>query len=110
MPIRPGFIATEFNEVGNEMTGNLMERTDPEYQALYAASGAAVGKLFVDATVPGPDLIGDIIVEAVLSENPKAVYWGGFMSEEWLQARAGKNDEEFSRYLAETTGLHDLKV
>lgn len=60
--------------------------------------------------MPGPDLIGDIIVEAVLSEDPKPVYSGGFMSEEWLEARARLNDEEFTRYLAETTGLLDLKV
>ena len=108
--IRPGFIATEFNEVGNQMTGNLMDRTDPEYQPLYAASGAAVGKLFVGATVPEPDLIADLIAEAVLSENPKPVYSAGFMSEEWLEARARMDDDAFDRFLAETTGLLDLKV
>jgi len=71
--IRPGFIATEFNDVGNSMTGDLLARTDPDYKSVYETSGKAVGSMFAGVTVPGPELIANIIVEAVLSDSPKAV-------------------------------------
>jgi NAD(P)-dependent dehydrogenase (short-subunit alcohol dehydrogenase family) len=90
-------------QLANEVEGIIprqVDLSDPE----------DVEKFFVDATVPGPDLIGDIIVEAVLSDNPKPVYSGGFMSEAWLSARADMDDAAFDRYLAEMTGLADLKV
>ena len=108
--IRPGFIATEFNDVGNEMTGDLLARTDPDYKPVYQASGAGVGKMFVNATVPGPELIADIILEAVMSDAPKTAYSAGFMSKEFLEQRATLDDDAFDRFLTETTGLTDLKV
>ncbi len=108
--IRPGFIATEFNDVGNEMTGDLLARTDPDYKPVYQASGAGVGKMFVNATVPGPELIADIILEAVMSDAPKTAYSAGFMSKVFLEQRATLDDDAFDRFLTETTGLTDLKV
>jgi short-subunit dehydrogenase len=108
--IRPGFVNTEFNEVASRLTGDLMAKTDPDYKTLYEASGAAIGKLFVNATVPGPDLIAEMVVEAVLSDSPKRVYSGGFLSEEFLAQRFGLDDEGFDRYMSEKTGLAGLKV
>jgi hypothetical protein len=87
-----------------------MAKTDPDYKTLYEASGAAIGKLFVNATVPGPDLIAEMVVEAVLSDSPKRVYSGGFLSEEFLAQRFGLDDEGFDRYMSEKTGLAGLKV
>ncbi|MGD2126447.1 MAG: SDR family NAD(P)-dependent oxidoreductase [Desulfobacteraceae bacterium] len=108
--IRPGFIATEFNEAANRLTGDLLARTDPDYKPLYQASGAAIGKMFVNATVPGPELIAKIILEAVLSDDAKIAYSAGFMSEEFLERRFGLDDEGFDRFLSEKTGLANLKV
>lgn len=108
--IRPGFIATEFNDVGNSMTGDLLARTDPDYKSVYETSGKAVGSMFAGVTVPGPELIANIIVEAVLSDSPKAVYHAGLFSEEFLGNRASLDDEGFDEYLSEKTGLKDLKL
>lgn len=108
--IRPGFTATEFNEVATHMTGDLMSRTDPDYKPLYETSGAAVGKMFVNATVPGPEVIADLIMEAVESDTPKAAYSGSFMSEEFLGRRAELNDDAFDEWLSEKTGLAGLRV
>jgi short-subunit dehydrogenase len=80
--IRPGVIATEFNEVGNQMTGDLMARTDPDYKPIYQAAGAGVGGIFAGVTIPGPELIADLILEAILSDAPKAVYAAGPFVEE----------------------------
>jgi len=108
--IRPGFIATEFNDVGNSMTGDLFARTDPDYKTVYETSGKAVGSMFAGVTVPGPELIANIILEAVLSDSPKAVYHAGLFSEEFLGNRASLDDEGFDEYLSEKTGLRDLKL
>jgi len=108
--IRPGFIATEFNEVANRLTGDLPARTDPDYRAVYETSGRGIGKMFVDAAIPGPELIARIIVEAVLSDAPKPVYHAGLFSDEFMGQRTRLDDEGFDQYLSEKTGLMDLRL
>ncbi|MFC1836775.1 SDR family oxidoreductase [Thermodesulfobacteriota bacterium] len=107
--IRPGPIATEFNDVANELTGDLMARTDPDYKPIYQTAGAATGKMFAGMSVPGPDLIADLIVEAVLSEAPKAVYAAGPFTDDLLEKRAELDDEAFHNLMMERFGLAGLK-
>ncbi len=108
--IRPGPIGTEFNDVGNEHTGDLMARTDPDYKPVYQAAGAATGKMFAGLSVPGPDLIADLILEAVLSDNPNAVYAAGPFTDDLLEQRRDLDDQAFHRFMLEKFGLADLKV
>lgn len=108
--VRPGFIATEFNEVANQVTGDLLGRTDPEYRPVYDTCGKGIGSMFVDAVIPGPELIARIIVDAVLSDAPRPVYHAGLFSEEFLGKRTHLDDEGFDRYLSEKTGMQDLKL
>ncbi len=108
--IRPGPIASEFNEAANQMTGDLMSRTDPEYKPVYQAYGAGMGKLFSALTIPGPDLIAKTIIEAILSNSPKPVYTRGPLVEEILNHRLRLDDEGFDQFLSEKTGLKDLKA
>jgi short-subunit dehydrogenase len=108
--IRPGAIATEFNEVATELTGDLMARTDPDYKPIYQAAGAETGKLFAGLTIPGPDLIADLILEAVLSDAPKVVYSAGPLSEEFLGKRASLDDDAYHRFMLEKFGLINLQI
>jgi short-subunit dehydrogenase len=108
--IRPGVIATEFNEVANTLTGDLLSRTHPDYKPVYQAYGAAMGKLFSNISIPGPDLIANLILEAVLSESPKAVYSAGPLVDEILGQRARMDDDAFYLFMSEKTGLKGLKV
>ncbi len=108
--IRPGPIATEFNDVATEMTGDLMARTDPDYQPIYQTAGEYTGKLFADLHIPGPELIANLIMEAVLSASPKIVYSAGPINDEFLGNRADLDDEGFHRFMLEKFGLGDLKI
>ena len=108
--IRPGAIATEFNDVGNEMTGDLMSRIDDDYKPLYQASGESFGKIFANISIPGPEIIAEVILKSVLSDTLQAVYSTGPLSEEILGKRASLDDDEFDSYLSELTGLKGLKV
>jgi short-subunit dehydrogenase len=108
--IRPGVIATEFNEVANQLTGDLLSRTDPDYKPVYQAYGVGMGKLFANISIPGPELIANIILEAVLSDSPKAVYMAGPFVQEILGERIRKDDDAFDQFLTEVTGLKGLKV
>jgi len=108
--IRPGPIATEFNDVATRMTGDLMARTDPDYKPIYQTAGEHTGKLFADLHIPGPDLIANLIMEAVLSETPKLVYSAGPINDEFLGNRANLDDEGFHGFMLEKFGLKDLKV
>jgi len=108
--IRPGPIATEFNDVATEMTGDLMARTDPDYKTIYQTAGEHTGKLFANLHIPGPELIANLVLEAVLSETPKIVYSAGPINDEFLGNRAELDDEGFHRFMLEKFGLKDLKV
>jgi len=108
--IRPGVIGTEFNDVANKLTGDLLSRTDPDYKPVYQAYGAAMGKLFSSITIPGPEIIADLIMEAVLSDSPKTAYCAGPMVEEILGPRMRLDDDAFYQFMSEKTGLWNLKV
>ena len=108
--VRPGPIATEFNEVGTELTGDLMARTDPDYKPIYQTAGAETGKMFAGLSIPGPELIADLILKAVLSDNPKAVYSAGPLSEDFLGQRADLDDDTFHRLMLKKFGLMNLHV
>jgi short-subunit dehydrogenase len=108
--IRPGPIATEFNEVGNKLTGDLMARTHPDYAPIYQTAGAATGKIFAGLSIPGPDLIADCILQAVLSDAPKAVYSAGPLSDDFLEKRASLDDNAFHSFMMEKFDLMDLQV
>lgn len=108
--IRPGPIASEFNEAANQMTGDLMSRTDPDYKPIYQGYGAGMGKLFSTLSIPGPEIIGQTIVEAILSEAPKPVYAVGPLVEELLKPRFQLDDEGFDGFLSEKTGLTSIKT
>ncbi len=108
--IRPGVIATEFNEVANQLTGDLLSRTNPDYRPVYQAYGIGMGKLFSNVSIPGPELIAGIILEAVLSDSPKAVYSAGPFVKEILEPRTRMGDDAFDLFMTEKTGLKDLKV
>lgn len=103
--VRPGFTATEFNEAATRMTGDLMARTVEDYKPLYENSGKTIGKWFVGATVPGPGVIADLIMEAVESESPRSSYAGSFLSREFLNRRATLDEDAFVQWLSEKTGL-----
>lgn len=108
--IRPGVIATEFNETANRLTGDLLSRTDTDYKPVYQAYGASMAKLFSNVSIPGPESIADIILEAVLSDSPKAVYAAGPFVEEILGQRFRLDDDAFDQFWNERTGLKGLKV
>jgi short-subunit dehydrogenase len=103
--IRPGPIATEFNEVGNKLTGDLMARTHPDYTPIYQTAGAATGKIFAGLSIPGPDLIADCILQAVLSDAPNAVYSAGPLSDDFLEKRASLDYNAFHRFMMEKFDL-----
>lgn len=108
--IRPGVIGTEFNEKANQLTGDLLARTDPDYKPFYQAYGAGMAKLFSNVSIPGPELIANLILEAVLSDSPHPVYAAGPFVDELLWKRLSLSDEEFYEYMTERIGLKGLKL
>lgn len=108
--IRPGIIATEFNEVANALSGDPMARTDPDYKPVYQAVGAGMGKMFTNLSIPGPELIANLILEAVLSDAPKTMYVAGPFSDDIFAERERLDDQAFDRFWTEKVGLTGLKV
>ncbi len=108
--IRPGAIATEFNDTANQLTGDLLSRTDPDYKPVYQAFGAGMAKLFSTISIPGPEIIANTILEAVLSDAPKTVYSAGPLVEDILGPRTQLDDDAFDLFMTEKSGLKDLKL
>lgn len=108
--IRPGPIGTEFNEVSNNLSGDLMTKTDPDYKPIYQTAGAATGKMFKGLSIPGPDLIADIILEAIFSNTPEAAYSAGPLSDEFLGKRENLDDKNFHNFMLEKFDLVNLQV
>ncbi len=108
--IRPGVIATEFNETANRLTGDLLSRTHPDYQPVYKAFGEGMAKLFSNVSIPGPETVSKIILEVVFSDSPQPVYCVGPFTDQILSLRYQKTDEEFDLLMSEISGLKGLKV
>ena len=66
--------------------------------------------MFSSLSIPGPDRIADLIMEAVFSDAPRAVYSAGPLSEDFLGKRANLDDDAFHRFMLDKFGLRDLKV
>ena len=108
--IRPGAIATEFNEVANRITNELVQQLEEDYRPIQEAIGMAMGRIFGQLELPGPGLIADLIEKAVTSDAPKPVYTAGPLVEEFLRPRFEMDDEAYDKYMSEKTGLLGLKV
>lgn len=108
--IRPGVIATEFNERANQLTGDILERTDPDYKPIYQAYGEAMKRFFSNVIIPGPELIANLVMKAILSDEPKISYTGGPFIDELLSKRFNLDEDAFYQFWSERTGLRDLKL
>ena len=108
--LRPGPIATEFIEVSNNLSGDLTTKTDPDYKPVYQTAGAATGKMFESLSIPGPDLIADLILKAIFSNTPDVVYSAGPLSDEFLGKRETLDDRNFHNFLLEKFDLMNLQV
>jgi short-subunit dehydrogenase len=108
--IRPGIIATEFYDSGDQLSEDLLAGTDPHYRLVCQAYEAGAARMCANISIPGADLIANIILEAVLSEAPKTVYAAGPMVEEFLGHHTRLDDDAFDRFMTEKAGLMGLKV
>lgn len=108
--VRPGPVMTEFNDVGNRMSNDPAARTDADYKSVYRTLGAATGKIFKGLTIPGPEPVAELILESILSGNPRPVFSSGPLTEEFLGNRDGMNDGEFHQFMLEKFDLTNLRV
>jgi hypothetical protein len=69
-----------------------------------------MAKLFSTISIPGPEIIANTILEAVLSDAPKAVYSAGPLVEDILGPRTQLDDDAFDLFMTEKSGLKDLKL
>lgn len=108
--IRPGPVATEFNEAAKRRTGDLIANTDPDYKPFYRATAEKTEEIFADVSIPGPDSIADLILEAIFADTPKPVYSAGPVNEMFLGNRTRLDDGQFHQFMLEKFGLKDLKI
>ncbi|HDI79064.1 MAG TPA: SDR family NAD(P)-dependent oxidoreductase [Desulfobacteraceae bacterium] len=108
--IRPGVINTEFNEVANRLSKRISERTPKDYEPIADAVGKSMQRLFFNVEIPGPQLIANIVIDAIESKRAKSVYEAGPFVVEILGKRFMLDDQSFDRFWTERCGLAGLKV
>lgn len=108
--VRPGPIATEFNDVATEMTGDVIATADKDNRPIYEATGAAFGKMFSQMVLPGPEDVAKVIVEAITADKPKAAYAIGPFTDDILPLRQRLDDDEWKAAMDERVGLAGLKL
>jgi NADP-dependent 3-hydroxy acid dehydrogenase YdfG len=108
--IRPGPIATEFNDVANELSAPAQAATPAEYGPVLAAAGAAFGKMFGEIDIPGPEVVAQVIAAAVTSDQPKAAYAVGPFSDDLLPSRKQLDDDQWLEAMNDRFGLAGLKA
>ena len=87
-----------------------MSRTDTDYKPIYQTVGAAAGNIFKGLAIPEPDLIADLIVEAILSDAPEPVYSTGPLCDEFLGKRDSLDDKDFHDFMLGKFDLMNLQV
>ncbi len=106
--IRPGSTASELEQAGAKMSAGYMVKSNPDYQPLYAAIGSKLREQYAHMVQTQSAQIADLILEAVFSEAPKAVYTLG-PGTEVIEKRKTMGDDEFDRYMSELNGLAGLR-
>ncbi|MDJ0808568.1 MAG: SDR family oxidoreductase [Desulfobacterales bacterium] len=99
--IRPGAIATEFSEVATRMTGDVLARTPGDYKPFYQQARAAMDEIFAARQAAGPELIAELIIEAVTAKEPQAAYTAGPLSGEFIGRRKELDDDGFLAFMLE---------
>lgn len=108
--IRPAFIATEFNTVTNEKSAAFASRTADDYRKIAETAKESLGQMWASIKLCEPKAVAEVITEAIFSENPKAAYAVGPMTDEFLSKRAELDDDEWRTFMDEKTGLAGLSV
>ncbi len=108
--IRPGPIATEFNDTASELSAPATANTPEAYQPVLAAAGAAFGKMFGGIQIPGPEVVAEVIAAAVTSDDPRAAYTVGPFSDDLLPLRNKLDDDQWLEQMNRHFGLAALKV
>jgi NAD(P)-dependent dehydrogenase (short-subunit alcohol dehydrogenase family) len=106
--IRPGFIATEFNTVANQMSAGLTSPVLEDYERISQTAREALGRMWADVEPFAPEVVAQLILEVVRSEHPRAAYAIGPLTEELLAERARLNDDEWRDAMDKRTGLDGL--
>jgi short-subunit dehydrogenase len=103
--VRPGPIATEFNEIATQLTGNRIEKSHQNYKPLYAAVEELFKRFFGEWEIPGPKAVAKVIIEAITAEKPLSAYEVGPFAKKYLPLRKQLDEEEWIHFISENLGL-----
>lgn len=94
--IEPGGVKTEWGGIAAE---NLLKISGQGRYKKMAEGFAAMLKSVDESSGVEPELIADLIYEAITAEKPETRYVGGFMAHEMLEMRKNMSDQEFDKMM-----------
>ena len=107
--IRPGPIATEFGQVVGALSPWLAD-SDEAYKPVHEKAIGFLKQVTDPASIPGPRVVSDLIMEVLAKKDPKPAYAVGPMTGDLLPSRLEKDDAAWCSYLCGEIGLDKLKI
>lgn len=104
--IEPGTIATDF--AGRSFDFQI-DTSIPEYQRMTEAMMKVLGEITQDPSRAAPPVeVAKVIYQAATDGSDRLRYTAGYDARDFLDAKAGRSDEEYRQYIKQTFGLQEV--
>jgi short-subunit dehydrogenase len=108
--IRPGPTATGFGQAATSASSGWAGQTDPDYAPVSEKIAAFFAKVTQSGTVPGPGIVGDLLMEILKETDPLPAYAVGPMVDDYFMTRNPIDEAKWRDLIDEAVGLKGMKL
>ena len=108
--IRPGPVKTEFGQVVAAESSAWAGKGDPDYAPVADKIAAFFARATQADHVPGPEIVGDLLLRILQEDNPLPAYELGPMVEDYFAKRCPGDEAEWRDFIDKAVGLKDMKL
>ena len=87
--VEPGFVRTNFSNV----VAKKSQSTNSQYSKMTEKMAASIDQMKVNSS--SPELVANVVLEAVTNKNPNLRYLAGKDVEQWMEQKKHMTDREF---------------
>jgi NAD(P)-dependent dehydrogenase (short-subunit alcohol dehydrogenase family) len=87
--VEPGFVRTNFSNV----VAKKSQSTNSQYSKMTEKMAASIEQMKLKSSPP--ELVANVVLEAVTNKNPNLRYLAGKDVEQWIEQKKNMSDEEF---------------
>jgi len=96
--VEPGFVRTNFSNV----VAKRSQSPTSQYSKMTEKMAASIDQMKVNSS--SPELVTNVVLEAVTSKNPNLRYLAGKDVEKWMEQKKNMSDEQFFSMIKQSLG------